>query len=275
MKKISIIIVLCFVFFNCICLTVFSQSDTEYSEFESLFNSQEYELIDDVINDSNLFGGEIPNNAATYSINETTDNTAYKLYSFSADDLIDAYNNGNSISNYLPENYDWIVEKSGSFVKVVLKNGEWQAVGYTTYPQDSNQTDVIDTADFEQKLSTLQSENNDKTVDVAFFKIAQIYTSFAYISAGEKEYLIPYGSRPDFTGLENGKLYTVAEVAEKVIAASAENDIDTEMNVGGFLSASDDSSSSTVKYIIITIGVGVVFLSIVFIFVKKRNSKSI
>lgn len=275
MNKKIVIIMLTFYCVICSGLSVFANEDTNYREFESLFDSEECELIDNAINNSSLFGGEITNNANTYSINASADNTVYKLYSLYADELITADANGKKLSTYLPDTYDWIVEKSGSFVKVVFKDGEWEAVGYTTYPEASKQTDIIDIADFEQKLSTLQSENAGENVDVVFFKVAQYKTSFAYISAGENEYLIPYGSRPDFTGMENGKLYTLAEIAAKLTALSEGNDVNSDMNAGGFASASDSDGNNNVKYVIIAVGVGIVFLFIVFIFIRKRSSKSI
>ncbi len=271
MKKNGIIIVLSIAFFNCICFSVFAQDNTDYNNFESLFDEKEYEIIVDVINGSNLFNAESTDIHSNY---DSADNTVYKQYSLYADELITADANGEKLSNYLSDTYCWIVEKSGCFVKVVFKDGEWEAIGYATYTQDSD-TDIIDTSEFEQKLSTLQSKNEGVDIDTAFFNIAAYKTSFAYISVGNKEYLIPYGSRPDFTGLENGKLYTVAEIADKLIDISAGNDTDSDKNAGGFSSVSDNDSNNVVKYIIITVCIGIVLLFIMFIFIRKRHRKSI
>ena len=202
-KKIFIMIVLSIFCLSCSGFSVFADDDTNYRELESLFNSEECELINDIIDDSSLFEGGITANTNTCSINNSSDNTVYKQYSLYADELITADANGEKLSNYLSDTYCWIVEKSGSFVKVVLKDGEWESIGYATYTQDSD-TDISDTSEFEQKLSTLQSKNEGVDIDTVFFYIAECKTSFAYISAGENEYLIPYGSRLDFTGLENG-----------------------------------------------------------------------
>ncbi len=273
-KKIVIMIVLSIFCLSCSGISVFANDDTDYRELESLFNGEECDLINDIIDNSSLFEGGIAANTNTYSINNSSDNTVYKQYSLYADELITADANGEKLSNYLSDTYCWIVEKSGCFVKVVFKDGQWEAIGYATYTQDSD-TDIIDTSEFEQKLSILQSKNEGVDIDTAFFNIAAYKTSFAYISAGENEYLIPYGSRPDFTGMENGKVYTVAQIASKLTALSEGNDVNSDMNAGGFASASDADSNNNIKYVIVTVGIGIVFLFIMFIFIRKRKGKSI
>ena len=61
-----------------------------------------------------------------------------------------------------------------------------------------------------------------QTVSQISYIDSPMYTSttFMYIRSGEQEFLIPYGPRPDFTGLENGKLYPIEDAADILEATS-------------------------------------------------------
>ena len=67
----------------------------------------------------------------------------------------------------------------------------------------------------------LSAETNELS-ELLCFEAAMYHTNFLYMKTADGEYLIPYGSRPDLTDLENGELYTPQEVSE-ILAVSFES----------------------------------------------------
>ena len=60
-------------------------------------------------------------------------------------------------------------------------------------------------------MGELQDEG--KQIDeITIFEDTGFYTVFVYIKTDNGEYLMQFAERPDFTGLENGVLYTWDEV---------------------------------------------------------------
>jgi hypothetical protein len=85
------------------------------------------------------------------------------------------------------------------------------------------------------KKSSLQKANKAlvKRKLIAVYKHRNPYhTSFVLCEIDNSEYLIPYGSRPDLTGLENGKLYTRKEVSQ-ILSQTFGNGYSPNDNAGG------------------------------------------
>ena len=87
------------------------------------------------------------------------------------------------------------------------------------------------------------------------------HTNFLYMKTADGEYLIPYGSRPDLTDLENGELYTPQEVSE-ILAVSFESGYSADENAGLGTQNSDTMTTLAIGGVVALVALagGTIFL---------------
>ena len=98
----------------------------------------------------------------------------------------------------------YLVSDDGALAKVGMTNGKWNVLGKST------ETEVNMTAsDIGNFLSAAPAYAGAYCIDVP-----EYHTSFIYFENSDGRYVIPFGSRPDLTGLENGISYAIADAAD-------------------------------------------------------------
>ena len=136
----------------------------------------------------------------------------YKVYTLSQD-LLSGLKGDGRISDLISEEYVWDVPSSTGWVsRLSMVDGAWKVIGATT-PSDANTavSNIVDVKAVNAALTTLADAGNSG-FRLQCFRAPRYATTFVLIESGDGEYLVPFGARPDFTGLENGKLYSRREV---------------------------------------------------------------
>ena len=103
-------------------------------------------------------------------------------------------------------------------------------------------------------ISILSADVNEVT-ELLCFEAAMYHTNFVYMKMADGEFLIPYGSRPDLTGLENGELYTPQEVSN-TLAISFDGVYSTDENAGVATQEyrNDDLNGGAVALVVLVVG---------------------
>ena len=117
------------------------------------------------------------------------------------------------------DEYEWILAMDqGARTEMKKENEAWVYASHTSGSGMGSQfllrTDIL-----QEHISSLRVKNI-----VAFrTRLLSSETAFVYIKAKEGEFLVPFSTRPDWTEMKNGKLYTREEIAE--IVSKEQSDI--------------------------------------------------
>ncbi len=132
----------------------------------------------------------------------------YKRYMLNSPVLIQPENE--SLLRDSLEQYAWILITSQSNeVKVVFSDGQWEAAGYS---YGITQLTKLGVLHHDELMSMLRDNGIDAAVaELYYFESPMYFVNAILIVSGGEEYVVPYSVRPDFTGLEDGKLYTRRE----------------------------------------------------------------
>lgn len=186
----------------------------------------------------------------------------YKLYSLTSSDFISEVQMGKTLGELISSEYVWIVPTTDNQkIRVIQKNKEWTISGYSAPSSVVAITDIVDLSviDNDQKNNLFGEMNVER---VQCFEAPLYHTNFIYYLTNQGEFLIPYGSRPDLTGLENGCIYSVHQVCEILKT----DDIDSNnSNVFGFGGLPSKKLETEKVYLKSEIGWGVVGCLVVFI----------
>lgn len=143
----------------------------------------------------------------------------YKEYSVSFK-FLEGLSKGTPIEELLPDDYAWMIPSGNSLAKAVLKDGAWKVIGYSyaTPEQIANNEADDDSIRIDKINSAIETITSNGSVikDVVCVKVVGYFSTFVCIVSDET-YLIPFCSRPDFTGLINGKLYSASDVYETLL----------------------------------------------------------
>lgn len=189
------------------------------------------------------------------SANEICFLESYKLYLLKDYELLKGLMEGQKVVDLISDKYVWIaVTQQRNIIRIAHKMNEWEVLGYSIPLSDSAITEMIDIKSANTMLKKAFDDSKD-IVNVLCFEAPMYHTNFVYIQGIEKDYLIPFGSRPDLTGLHNGELYTPYEVA-RILQKSFEGVYESENNAGA---VPVSETNSGIK-MIIGVSVGIVVL---------------
>ena len=204
---------------------------------------------------------------------------AYKVYRFIGSDILTACSSKTTIQSAISDEYTWkIPTSSGDLITVGkdAKTGGWKVLGAALYSQNpSAQSAVVN----KTSLNAVVQSRTSQISDLKYVESPRHYTTFAYVVAGETEYLIPYSVQSDMTGLENGKMYTAAEAMEILDTNIAELNMDTDGNanagIGGIHSTLEEDPH-TFPYLWISLSIigGVAVLGIIISGILRRKKVS-
>lgn len=199
----------------CMPLSLFAKAaDVNTMLYDNLFDATEFREVQEAIWGTDvLYENGILSEAQTRSNGENEFDNSYKLH-FLEGNLVSVLNNGGSISTLISDDYVWIVSTANNnAIRVDDVNGKWEVLGYSTPSSKNSTTDLIQMDTLITNLSTFSTDQNAVT-ELICFEAPMYHTNFVYMNTPDGEVLIPYGSRPDLTGLENGKVYTTQEVSD-------------------------------------------------------------
>ena len=218
---------------------VFASAES-YKSYVALYNEDEYGEVLKAIEKSDT-SGEIPKEFYTASRDENT--VKYKIYKLSQPDIAVQLNNGKTVADCLSTDYSWNVEVPGKLFFVVKDNNEWRTAGYQYLDSEKSREGLIDTAVLERNDVVFPQTKSAQKPTLLFFEAPMYFTNFIYYTSYGTEYLIPYGSRPDLTRLENGKVYTAKEAAI-VLTESFSGSLSPDGNGGAVLPAEEHTTNT-------------------------------
>ena len=215
---------------NCSIITIFADNYDDTSEIKNIYDSTEIGEVFQTIENDAL----INNSTATYENSEQKINneelSPYKIYSISPQEFSDInidYVVKNKIKS---DDYKWIVpDNNKRVIKVGKKQGKWEVLGYSTFENNTEGAEILLSKSVNNILTTTHEsvltnsvdgiKNNNLSETYICFEIPQYHTYFVGLFSDNESYVIPYGSRPDLTGLENGKKYSI-ENANKILTVN-------------------------------------------------------
>ena len=201
-------------------------------------------------------------NANGILVNEETILSAYRVYELIQSDFVSAHQKGVSVHDMISGDYYWLVYTSDKITIKVSKNeGVWGVLGYSKQSETASTSDMVD-------LALISASLNSKT-DYICFEAPMYYTMFV-LCGDDEGFLIPFGTRPDLTGLENGQFYTIEEVAEILLTTFSESN-PQDTNSGGQIRDTNGNPNTS-----IVILVGLLFAALLascmwFHFRRKRS----
>ncbi|MGN0601161.1 MAG: hypothetical protein ACI4I7_00465 [Oscillospiraceae bacterium] len=273
-KTFIILILLSLISVPLISASAFDSS--QYKTNDAIYDEDEFSEVEQaIISNSELSKNKIISNLK--SANEEQFTNPYKLYSISDPDFLSEISDPTFAEQIIKTDYCWMVPtKDNNIIKVKKSNGQWEVLGYSITADSSDEVDFIRFEKIDSNITTLTKSNKNELQNAICFEAPYYHTSFIYLSANGTQYLIPYGSRPDLTGLNNGKLYTTDEV-EKILNSTlpTEKSSITADENGGLSSAEKGISDRTQILIFSACIFIVLILSIMTIlYFKKRRNKS-
>ena len=219
-KRCYIVSVFVIIISMCMTFPVYA-ADTAYTENENFYNEEEFEdVAAAVYGDEMLLQQGITGGTEQYSANATEEGDltgAYKLHYTEASDFYPALSTG-GIMNIIEDEYVWKVPFSGGYIAEVVptENNEWSVSGFReplTGPEFSDVSDdTIDMNIVENRIKEIDPSLDINNVYAKCIMVGEYHTNFVCIENAGEEYIIPFGTRPDLTGLENGKVYTPLEL---------------------------------------------------------------
>ncbi len=258
--------------FNCSVVTVFADNPDDFERFTNIYDSSEIDEVMEAIKNDGLI--------SDFENTNSEGSSPYKLYSITPQEF-SGINKNTAESIIASGDYKWIVPNgSDRVIKVAKEQGEWAVLGYSTSENNTKKpeaslgefvNDILKTGlESAQADNTEKLDGDDLCENAVCFEVPQYYTYFIGLFSENGSYVIPYGSRPDLTGLENGKMYSV-ENADKILKTNfniSESDYDNG-NGGG---ATTVTKTRSIKFVISVPAVILIAVAIVF-FAKQRKEK--
>ena len=263
---------------NCSIITIFADNYDDTSEIKNIYDSTEIGEVFQTIENDAL----INNSTATYENSEQKINneelSPYKIYSISPQEFSDInidYVVKNKIKS---DDYKWIVpDNNKRVIKVGKKQGKWEVLGYSTFENNTEGAEILLSKSVNNILTTTHEsvltnsvdgiKNNNLSETYICFEIPQYHTYFVGLFSENESYVIPYGSRQDLTGLENGKKYSI-ENANKILTVNfgiTESNYD---NGGGISNKTNNN-----PLLILLVPVVLLILLLLILFFKPKKSR--
>ena len=253
-----------------------SQSEMIYKSSPAIYNESEFAEVEKAIsNDSILKKNNVATSLQKSKSAEQVEQP-YKLYTINDPMFLSKLSDSKAVNKILQNDYEWIVPTDeNTTIRVDKIDNQWEVIGYSEAVETN--TDRIDFKKVEAKTSVSSNIKNAELKKSVCFEIPNYHTEFVYLSDSKNNYLIPFSSRPDLTGLNNGQLYTV-EKAQKILEShfGTEN-VKPDENGGGAGVISQEQNTKNDNrstYIIIAISL-IVIVSLGFLIFRVFKKKKI
>lgn len=186
----------------------------------------------------------------------------YYLYSLLMPDIVMTLEKGSSIKDNISETCYIIVPIENGYIKYLKDdNGIVSYVGDVLFNGSSKNTNIVNISVVK---SILNNKKYAKATDVKAIEVPMYQTSFVYFRSNNEEYLIPFGSRPDLTGLENGKVYNVTDCLSVLSTTWGDVSVDGDGRSngnGGYVGSFSKNQNTITNFVIL----GIILSSCVFL----------
>lgn len=213
-KSLTLLIMLVVVMmFSCdISQNVFSKS-SEYgiiTESKTFYDAEELrEVLNSASNSSSV-------NRGICTEEGLKNGYAYKIYVYSGGLFAEDLKNGKTLHEMMSSSrYGWCIDTNGVTLWMDKCDGKWKATSCSENPTDDPGTVDFDAA--EKAIAELENEYGAKDISVQCLYSRNYFGRYLIIYSSVGEFVVPFSYRPDFTGLENGRLYTAGELAEVLV----------------------------------------------------------
>lgn len=164
---------------------------------------------------------------------------AYWVNTFGGIDFVKEYEKIGELSSLITEeNGYWVIPTDTGYEASARDEGSGLTFSGLAYPMNPEAAALAGEKDITKKAileKVLQEEGLENHVSDSCYINSGRYRTLFYYCKNEngEELLIPYGSRPDFTGLVNGKVYRVPEVTEILKQTMPQSETENWTNGGG------------------------------------------
>ena len=194
---------------------------------------------------------------------------AYKRYNMEEHSFAYSYLKGVPFDKLVSDFYVWVVPtETGKQIIISNTEEKWQIIGYSHSEKNEENSDLINKDSVIKSIELI----SEKIEDVQFIYTGAYFSSFAFIKTDKEEYLIPFSVRPDFTKLENGKLYTAKEASAILLASFGEPKIDDTSNGGANGGANTDNND--ILLISLIVGTCVIVGVIAYTILRKKRMEN-
>lgn len=213
----------------------------------------------------------------------------YKRYDVTKPDFIYRLADGEKLADMISSEYRWMVPGHNSLAMVVLtEENKWHTIGYGKYMQEILdegivQKDIVDDEAVNSAIEDIVSKSSASIEDIICVSSVEYFTDFVCVITADKTYLIPFGGRPDFTGLTNGTAYSPDEATDillqtvDVIVDEEDNHDENEMQVGGIgvrVHRAKNNTNNPVNLFVLIFPAAVVAAAIVVFIIVRIKAKS-
>lgn len=240
-----------------------------YPEF---FDAAEFQQVWDAVFHTELLYENGVLDEARPADTEGSLEASYKMFSLKDPKLLPALQNGSDLSGLISDEYVWIVVTAANqSIRTAQVDGEWEVLGYSAPRSETAATNVVQPEALNTDLATLSA--SQASIDrLVCFEAPMYHTNFVYMDTSDGAFLVPFGSRPDLTGLENGKLYTPEEVGGILSASFGGVQFETgNAGIGGTAAQSAGREPAAAPWAVLLAALGVVLFMLPAFF--KRQSK--
>ena len=175
---------------------------------------------------------------------------AYWVNTFGGIDFVKEYEKTGELSSLITDkNGYWVIPTDTGYEASARDEGSGLTFSGLAYPMNpeaaalAGEKDITKRAILEKVLQEEGLENH--VFNSCYINSGSYRTLFYYCKNSDgEELLIPYGSRPDFTGLINGKVYHVPEVTEILQQTMPQSETENWTNGGGGGNGQDTAGAS-------------------------------
>jgi len=180
--------------------------------FEYLFLSKDNENVRNILINSKAnilkYTDEIAKNILI--------NNAFKLYDINSD-LIESYKNNIPVEKIISDSYQWQVPVSNinneisHFISLKKQDNNWIV---SSIGECVNKKDIVIDYNFDTIYKVLNNLGFKSAQNFKFLRIGQYHISLLYFTQDDKEYALPFNSRPDLIDLNNEKVYEMKDIVD-------------------------------------------------------------
>lgn len=213
MKKIFAVVLILVLFSGVSAAAYADGASDRLGAFKNFYDTDEMTtVIKQTRNDSLLRSSGHAELKAHYGDNTTE----YKEYDAIYPDFLDRLENGAAVGELISDEYTWVFSQGYVKTEVSLNDkGEWQTGQIATAPKELIEKGEV--ADgfvrLDQVNAAIKQIGGSNVKDVICVNLPRKYAKFVCL-VSDTTFVIPFTPRPDFTGFENGKMYTASEANE-------------------------------------------------------------
>lgn len=247
-------------------------------DYTSFFDVDELSrVLSDTANDTFMNQMETANSGADSEVT-----LPYKRFSVTKPDFIYRLADGEKLGDMLSSDYRWVVPGHNSAAEIVLtEENKWHTIGYSTYSQEildqGVEKDIVVDSALNAAFAKLSADPANDIEDVICVCSSEYASDFVCVVTRDQTYLVPFGARPDFTGLTNGAVYTPDEAA-KILLQNTDEIVyeapnEKEIQFGGFgVKLYRPKTDNKINVLILIIPIVVIAaVAVVFIVVRIKN----